>query len=101
MKKQINIEAPWEVNDYLKQVIEEKMEKLFIIQDRIIHADIFLKKGANSGVEDKLIEVRLRTPGPEIFAQAYADTYEKAVAAVTEKLRRQLVKKKEKLSNNR
>lgn len=95
----INIQAPWEINSYLNQVIHDKIEKLSTINDRILHADIFLKKGVNVGIEDKLIEVRLRVPGPEIFAHAYSDTYEKAVAAVAEKLRRQLVKKKEKQVN--
>ncbi|MFT5165747.1 MAG: putative sigma-54 modulation protein [Saprospiraceae bacterium] len=95
----VNIQAPWEVNDYLNGVITEKIGKLFEVDDRILHADVFLKTGVNTGIEDKLIEVRLSIPGPEIFAQAAAETFEKAVASVAEKLRKQLIKKKEKLSN--
>ncbi len=93
----LNIQAPWDVNDYLKEVIQEKMEKLSGVDNRILHADIFLKKGVNEGINDKLIEIRLRMPGPELFAQAYADTYEKATAAVTHKLRAQLLKKKKEI----
>lgn len=94
----INIQAPWEVNDYLNGIITEKIGKLSEIDDSILHADVFLKTGVNTGIEDKLIEVRLRVPGPEVFAQAAADSFEKAVAAASEKLRRQLIKRKQKLS---
>ena len=54
----------------------------------------------SSGQDDKLIEVRLRAPGPELFARANADSYEKAVAEVADKLRRQIIKQKEKRSNH-
>lgn len=97
----INIQAPWDVNDYLRNIIDEKIEKLYTIDNRIVHADIFLKKGGHSGIEDKLVEIRLRVPGPEIFAQTYSDTYEKAVVATVEKLRKQMIKKKELLEEKK
>lgn len=93
---QINIQAPWEVNTYLNQVINEKLERLGTVYSRILHIDVFLKHRENVGLEDKLIEVRLRVPGPEIFAQDTAETFEKAVAGVADKLRKQLIRKKEK-----
>jgi ribosome hibernation promoting factor len=94
----VNIQAPWEVNDYLNQLIVEKIEKISEVDSSILHADVFLKTGVNSGIEDKLIEVRLRMPGPEVFAQAADETFEKAIASAAEKLRKQLIKKKQKLS---
>ena len=97
----INIQAPWEVNDYLRELIDEKLKRLTTINNRIQHADIFLKKGVNSGVKDKLLEIRLRLPGPELFAQSYADTYEKALADTVDKLRRQLKRRKEKMEAKR
>ncbi len=94
----INIQAPWEVNIYLKSLIKEKLERLESVNNRIIHADVFLKKGVHNGMEDKVLEVRLRLPGPEVFAQAFAENYEVALADVADKLRRQLVRRKEKAS---
>lgn len=93
---QINIQAPWEVNEVIKQLIEDKIAKLYDLDDRIIRADIFMKTGDNSGVDDKQVDLRLRIPGPELFATANADSFEKAISDVTDKLRRQIIKKKEK-----
>lgn len=91
----INIQAPWEVNDYLRKVITEKVEKLTAYGTEILHADVFLKNGTHTGVDDKLVEIRLRLRGPELFAQAYADTFEKSVAHTVDKIKKQLLRKKE------
>lgn len=93
----INIRAPWEVNVYLADLIKEKMNKLAKVNDRIIHADVFLKMGDNVGVEDKLVDIRLKAPRQEYFAHSFAENFEKAVAQTAHKLRAQLVKKKEKM----
>lgn len=93
----VNIQAPWEVNPYLHQTILEKIGRLAKFNDRIIHADVFLKKGDNVGVEDKLIEVRVKAPKHEYFAHAFAEDFEKAVTQVSAKLKAQIVKTKEKV----
>ncbi len=95
----IQIRAPWEVNDYLKNVIETKLEKLGKINGRIIEADVFLKMGDNVQPNDKIVEIKLQVPGPDLFAEASNDTFEKAVADVAGKLRVQIIKRKEKLQN--
>ena len=95
MTPKINIQAPWEVNEYLRQVITEKVEKLSTYNNKIIHADVFLKNGTHTGIDDKTIEIRLRLNGPDYFAQSSAITFEKAVTSAAEKLRKQLIKKKE------
>jgi len=97
----INIQAPWEVNDYTKDQITSKVEKLTNYFDRLQSADVFMKIKDKEAPEDKLIEIRLRMPGPEMFARANSDTFEKAVALVSEKLRKQLIKKKELLKSKR
>jgi len=92
----IQMHAPWEINTYLREQIETKLEKLTALSPDLIHADVFLKMGAGKDhSNDKELEVRLRLPGPEIFAVADAETYEKALAAVVQKLRRQLTRRKE------
>jgi putative sigma-54 modulation protein len=94
----IQIEAPWQVNDYTKSVIEEKLQKLDKFSDEIIRADVYLKMGDNVQPNGKIMEVRLHVPGPDIFAEASSETFEKTVSEISEKLRRQLKKRKEKRS---
>ena len=94
----IQIEAPWEVNEYTRSVIEEKLQKLDKFNDGIIRADVYLKMGDTLKHNDKIMEVRLHVPGPDIFAEANGDSVEKAANDISEKLRRQLVKRKEKRS---
>ncbi|GJM31903.1 MAG: hypothetical protein DHS20C18_09040 [Saprospiraceae bacterium] len=95
---QIQIQAPWEVNEYLRAVIIENVEKLNTYYDRIERADVYLKMGDTTVPEGKLLEIRLAVPGNDLFAQDTADSFEQAVAGTTEKLRRQLIKHKDKLN---
>lgn len=85
----IDIHAPWSVNDYLNDIILQKITNLSKYFGRINAADIFLKK-AESTTE---VEIRVQIPGTMLFAKSTADTVEKGIAEATEKIRRQLVKK--------
>lgn len=95
----LQVHAPWEVNDYTHTIIKEKIHKLQTFYKRIERADIYLKKGdGDSSLKDKSVEIRLAVPGPDLFAKENAETLEKAIAAVTDKLAKQLKKHKAKLS---
>ncbi len=94
----IQIEAPWEVNDYTRGIIEDKLQKLDKFSDEIIRADVYLKMGDNVKPNDKIMEVTLSVPGPNIFAEATSESFEKSVNDVSNKLRVQLLKRKEKRS---
>ncbi len=96
----INIQAPWEVNQYLNNIIHEKVNKLDTYFKGIIHTNVFLKLGEHKSPNDKTIEIRMSLPGPYIFAESSSDTYEKALVNATEKIRKQLVKRKEKLQSH-
>ncbi len=93
---EIQIEAPWKVKPSLESVITKKLNKLVTFNDRLIKAEVYLKTGDNVAPEDKVVEVTLRMPGPDIFAESSADSHEKAIAECAEKLRRQIIKRKEK-----
>src|SRR5690606_13875509 len=82
----ILIEAPWEVNDYTKSVIEDKLQKLNKVSDDIIRADVYLKTGDSFAPNDKIMEVRLHVPGPDIFASANTDSFEKTANEISNKL---------------
>ncbi|MEZ5044563.1 MAG: ribosome-associated translation inhibitor RaiA [Saprospiraceae bacterium] len=95
---QLLIHAPWEVNDAMKDLIEKKVEKLINFQENIIKAEVFLKNGEGVSINDKKVEIRLKTNASEVFAQDTTDELEKSVANVVEKLRRQLIRQKQKSS---
>ncbi len=94
----IQIEAPWEVNDYTKSVIEDKLQRLGKFNDKIYRADVFLKTGDGIKPNDKIMEVRLHVPGPDIFAESTSDTFERTASEISDKLKVQILKRKEKSS---
>lgn len=97
---QILIHAPWEVNPYMKDLIEQKVQKLTTYESHIQRAEVFLKDGQGETVRDKNVEIRLKTTYSKVFAQDTADELEKALANTVEKLRKQLIKKKGKLHSH-
>lgn len=94
----IQIHAPWEVNDYLEGVIYKKLEKLNTYYGRILRADVYLKMKDDDSYDGKMVEINLHVPINDLFAKDTAESFEKAVASVANKLERQLKKRKEKLS---
>ena len=93
---EIQIEAPWKVKSYLENLIKKKLMKLVTFNDRLIKAEVYLKSGDNIAPEDKVAEVKISMPGPDVFAESSASSHEKAIAECAEKLRRQIIKRKEK-----
>ncbi len=75
---------------------EKRLAKLDQYFDRIIEARVFLKLENAGQVKDKIAEVRLDVPGQTLFATATDKTFEAAVDAAADSLRRQLAKYKEK-----
>ena len=95
---QIHIHAPFEVNSLLNDLIKKRVQKLTTFYDRIHKVDVFLKLEDKKSPDGKVVEINVHLPGKDAFAKESADTYEKAIAATTIKLERQLKKQKEKLS---
>ncbi len=95
----IQIHAPFEVKNTLKTLIEKKVNKLSTFYDRIIKVDVFLKLEDAKVHEGKMVEINIDLPGKDAFAKDQSDTFEKALAATTNKLERQLKKRKEKLKS--
>ncbi|HQU58503.1 MAG: ribosome-associated translation inhibitor RaiA [Phaeodactylibacter sp.] len=91
----ILINAPFQVNDGLKEVIEEKVGKLTNFFERITETEVFLKIGdKRHRHREQIVELRIAVPGQTLFAEQRSDAVEKAVAAATEKARKQLLKYK-------
>ncbi len=80
----------------LLDFIEKKLNKIDHYFDRIIDARVTLKLENTGQVRDKIAEVRLKVPGDLLVAKESQKTFEAAIDAVVDGLKRQLIKFKEK-----
>lgn len=76
------------------QVRLEKLEKRF---NWIINARVFLKIDKFPDERNKLCEVELSVPGPNLFSKSNETTFEEAIDNTFDELERQLKKHKAKM----
>ena len=81
----------------LVNFIQNRVDKLTHFFDHIIEADVYLKVDNNHILENKTVEIRLYIPGNDLFAKKTAKNFEAATDEVTEALRRQAKRRKEKV----
>ena len=79
--------------------IEKKINRLNRYFDRNnVEAEIHLKLQDSGGrVQDKITEVKLRVPGGWVMDKKTSKTFESAITASVDTLKRQLVRHKEKM----
>ncbi len=65
--------------DALRNFIAEKVGKLFRHSDRIIRAEVVLRRGNNGNLQNRLCEIRLIIPGHDHFVSKSTDGYEKSI----------------------
>lgn len=83
--------------DKLKAFIEQKVNKLDVFFDGIIDAEVILKLDKSETSENKVAEISLKVPGSDLFAKKQTKTFEESIDLCCEALRKQLIKKKEKV----
>ena len=84
-------------SDYkLINLIKKKLVKLETFYNRIIDGEVFLRIVNDESRINKIIEIKLNIPGDQLFAKERARTFEIGADEVTEALRRQIKKFKEK-----
>jgi len=76
--------------------VNEKVKKLGLFYDGIVTSEVFLRLDKNQEGENKISEVKLLTPGKELFAKKQARSFEEATDLAVEALRKQVAKHKEK-----
>ena len=82
----------------LTSFVERKLEKLETFYDRILGGEVFLKLQNDDEKGNKIVNIKLLIAGGDIFVQEQAATFEEAVDNAYEILKRQLSKKKEKMT---
>ncbi len=84
--------ADYKLAEYLKQ----KLSKLEHFFDRIIEANVFLKLENSGQVRDKISEINIKIPGTTLVAKEVGKTFESSIDKAVFRLKRQLLKHKEK-----
>jgi len=77
--------------------VNEKVNKLELFHSGIVTAEVFLRLDKDQEGENKVSEVKILTPGKELFAKKQAKSFEEATDLAVEALRKQVLKQKEKI----
>ncbi|MCD6544797.1 MAG: ribosome-associated translation inhibitor RaiA [Flavobacteriaceae bacterium] len=83
-------------NDLVK-FIERKVNTLEKFHDHILGAEVFLKVQNSSEKENKITEIKINLPGNDIVVKKQSKKFEEGVSMSVDSVKRQLVKRKEKL----
>jgi putative sigma-54 modulation protein len=95
----IDIQAPFPIFEHTQTLIEDKLNKMNTFYDQILGAKVFLKDDVNPlhHKPSRVAEIQLEVPGVTLFAEATEETFEQAIASAAEKVKKQILKYKEKL----
>tara|TARA_B100001758_G_C18245976_1_gene523174 strand:- start:182 stop:469 length:288 start_codon:yes stop_codon:yes gene_type:complete len=80
----------------LKKFIERKINKLIDIDDSILKVEVFLKIDKPESYNNKIVEIKLNSSNHEYFAKKQSDSFEASTDLVSQALRKQIIKNKEK-----
>jgi len=81
----------------LLNFIQDRMDKLDRVYDKVIKSDVFLKVENTSDKENKIFEARVNVPGDSFVVKKVCKTFEEGADSAVSSLERQLKKRKEKL----
>jgi|ERR1043165_2731742 putative sigma-54 modulation protein len=97
---QIHIQSiHFTANTNLLADTNEKLEKLEKLYDRIERCNVTLKLELNEDKRRYFAEIRLAIPGEDLFASEKAESFDQAIDHVVSDLKKQLVKRKEKMNS--
>ena len=85
----------------LLDFIEQKLSRLSRYFDRPVEAEVHLKlQDTGSKIHEKITEVKIHVPGGWLMDKKTGQSFESAITASTDTLKRQLVRHKEKTVSN-
>jgi putative sigma-54 modulation protein len=87
----------FDADQKLIEFIQQRVNKLDQFYSDIISSEVYLRIDKNSVEGNKVAEIRLNTPGKEMFAKKQCKSFEEATDLAAEALRRQVRRKKGKL----
>jgi putative sigma-54 modulation protein len=90
----------FDASQSLVQFIENELNDLEVEFDQIIGAEVYLRPG-RSEEDNKTVKLKLNVPGPDLFAEFKANSYENGLVEALEKIRFQLYKMSRRNGNGR
>lgn len=84
----------------LEEFIQKKLSKLEKYHDGVIGVEVVLKLEKDDKLENKVVEVKVLIKGQDVFAKKNAKTFEEALDELSDVVKRQLIKIKEKDREN-
>lgn len=95
---EINVHSiHFDADQKLINFIQGKVSKLDLFYDNIISGEVYLRLDRSTNSKNKVAEIRLVTPGKEMFAKKQCRSFEEAADLAAEALRKQVGRKKGKL----
>jgi putative sigma-54 modulation protein len=77
--------------------IQRKTDKLDTFYGRIIDGEVTMRLNKDETQENKLVELKVRIPGQQLFTREQARTFEAATDMAVDAMKKQLAKQKAKL----
>ncbi|MDO1444907.1 ribosome-associated translation inhibitor RaiA [Rhodocytophaga aerolata] len=77
--------------------IQRKADKLDTFHGRIIDGEVTMRLTKDETQENKLVELKIRIPGQQLFSREQAKSFEAATDMVVDAMKRQLTKHKAKI----
>ena len=77
--------------------VTQKVNKLSLISDDIVSAEVFLRLDHDEERENKITEIKVEYPRGPLFARKQSKTFEEATDLVIAALKRQIVRQKDKM----
>ena len=81
----------------LLDLIRKKIQRLDKLAPGAVGADVSLKLEKQTKIQDKIVEIRLRVPGYDLFVSERAKSFETALTEAVSKLKTQARRRKDKL----
>ena len=87
----------FDADQKLLDFIQKKVDKLEKFYDRVIDGEVYLKLENDDINGNKIVEIKLNSPGNQFFVKEQARTFEAGTDIAVEALKRQIKKHKEKI----
>lgn len=81
----------------LLDFVTQKVNKLSLLSDDIVSAEVFLRLDHDETRENKITEIKVEYPRGPLFARRQSKSFEEATDLVISALKRQIVKQKSKM----
>ncbi len=93
----INIHSvKFDADSKLIDFVKSKVSKLVQFNDGLIAAEVYLRLENSQDMENKITEIKIDTPGNNLFAKKQGKSFEEATDLAVDALRKQVKREKDK-----